>query len=189
MDKEQAAKAMDEMADWALQNVSRPIRAMAPDAEIAARYGALQQSLAHYREAGNVRLPLSRADEIIIAAKDGDRSEIGTLRGEVRRLCDEIDAMSNPITSTSAEKCGETWRYIDVRASEDFGYALVRCFYDADIDADAGPELRAVYLAGFDITQALTSPVIDDLVAMMKAELEVAAEASAIDSALDRIAK
>jgi hypothetical protein len=174
-------EAMDEAADWAIANVERP-RKMAPDTEIEARYGALQQSLAHYRKAGESRA-FSRAD-IIIASAQRDSSEIGSLRGEVRRLCDEIDAMSNPTVSPAAAKCNETWAYVDVRGDADIGHALVRCFYDDDKDGDG--DMRAVYLAGFDISQALSDHAYAALEYLMMNELDLAKESSAIDAAISK---
>lgn len=178
MNSEEAARAMDDTADWAIAHVQRP-RPVAPDAEVADRYGALQQSLAHYRGSNAVarmRVPMSRADLVIEGTVNGSRtvSEVGQLRAEVRRLCNEIDNLSNPDVSPAAAACGETWAYVDVRGDADLGNALVRCFYD--IDPDSGdPEIRATYIGGFDIGFGLLQSVADDLEKAMRAELEIIA--------------
>lgn len=179
---EKDIKAMDDMGVWAEKHIVRP-RQVAPDAKIEARYGALQQSLAHYRAARPA--PFSRADKIILAAQ-AEASEIGALRGEVRRLCDEIAALSNPEVAPAAAKCGETWGYVDVQAGEELDGALVRCFYDADIEIDLGLDLRAVYLAGVDITQGLCSSVTEALQTAARDEYALTAEEDNINAAIFR---
>lgn len=182
MNSEEAARAMDDTADWAIAHVQRP-RPVAQDAEIADRYGALQQSLAHYRGSNAVAqagAPISRADRIIAGASFG-QPEIGWLRAEVRRLCNEIENLSSPEVSPAAAACGEVWAYVDVRGDADLGNALVRCFYESD-----DGELRAVYLGRYDITPALTPSVYDAIDAAMNAELAVTAEEENINAAIFR---
>lgn len=140
--------------------------------------------------------PATRADKII-AAGNAERvkyraanyaadtamiygQQIGFLHGEVRRLCDELDAMRNPEDAPASEP----WEHIDVRANADMGGALVRCFYDRDGD------LMAVFLAGFELTRdALSAAAWDALDQAMRDELAVYAEANAINAAIDRVAR
>lgn len=136
--------------------------------------------------------PATRADRIIAAgnaARVRFRSthytadsamvygaQVGHLHGEVRVLCNELDAMSNP----TAAPAGEKGKHIDVRANADLGGALVRCFYDRDGD------LMAVFLRGVDLTLALSADAMKALEQAMRDEAAIYAEANAIDAAITR---
>ena len=140
--------------------------------------------------------PATRADRII-AAGDAVRvqyraanyladtgmvysAQIGYLHGEVRRLCDEIDAQRNP---DAFKPGGMKLAYIDVRADA-VGNALVRCFYDADPDGDG--DLIAVFLGGFELTLGLNVGAIEALEVAMRNERAVYIEAEKINAAIAR---
>lgn len=137
--------------------------------------------------------PATRADRIIAAgnlARTKYRAlhytadtamvygeQIGYLHGEVHRLCNELEALSNPVKAPAGEK----WKHIDVRANADLGGALVRCFYDADGD------LMAVFLAGNELNfNALSRAAWEALDVAMHDELAVCAEADNINAAISR---